>query len=197
MQFLVERIWVLYMLYSIPLLLMLYTLMAGAASMVWAPFGALICALIAWRRGLSPRRCAIAGAVCSALFFLPWVYFAARAMGWSVPKPLVVFSYVLLYLTWWRGPFQFSYIIWSGGRDPYPALWLCAWALITLAMAASLLMTTTPIFDKVNPFRRASRDDGPMRDTLPNPVYLLPFALLWGSVLIVFALMISTRGLAG
>ena len=76
-----------------PLFVMVANEMAALASMVWAPFGALICALIAWRRGLSP----VAGAVYSALFFLPWVYLAARMLGRAVPKPLAVLPYVVLY----------------------------------------------------------------------------------------------------
>ena len=197
MQFLVEMMWIVYMLYSIPLLLTVYTLTLGVAAVMWTPFGALICAIIAWRRKLSQRRSAVAGAVCSALFFLPWVYLAARMLGRTIFKPLVALAYFVLYASWGLGPFRFTYIVWSEGRDPYPALWLCAWVLNALAMAVSLLMMTTPIFDKVNPFRRASRDDAPMRDALPNPVYLLPFAFLWGSILVVFALMTLVRRAAG
>lgn len=193
MQF-IEQIWILY---NIPLLLTVYTLMLGVAALICAPFGALICALIAWRRRLSPWRCAIAGASCSPLFFLPWVYLAARMLGRTIPKPLVALAYFVLYATWGLGPFRFTYVIWSEGRDPYPALWLCAWVLNALAMAVSILMMTTPIFDKVNPFRRASREDGAMRDALPNPIYLLPFASLWGSIIIVFALMTLVRRAAG
>ena len=193
MQF-IEQMWILY---NIPLLLTVYILPLGVAAMIWTPFGALICAIIAWRRRLSPWRSAIAGAACSALFLLPWVYLAARMLGWTISKPLVALAYLVLYATWGLGPFRFTYIVWSEGRDPYPALWLCAWVLNALAMAVSLLMMTTPIFDKVNPFRRASREDGAMRGALPNPVYLLPFASLWGSILVVFALMTLVRRAAG
>ena len=179
------------MLLFIPtLVVMLGVAPAGAISLVWAPFGALICALTARRRGLSRRRYAIAGAVCSALFFLPWVYLAARMLGWAIPKPLVVIFYVVLYAAWLQGPFQLSYDAWAdGGGDPYPsALWLCIWlGNISTMMVSMFLMT--PIAKKINPLRRANRNDVPTRDTLPASVYLLPFALLWGWTAVLVALL--------
>ena len=176
---------------AIPALLLLVVIApAGIVSTLWAPLGALICALIARRRGLSPRRYALAGAAFSALFFLPWVYLVARMLGWVIPKPLVVLSYAILYLMWIQGPFQLSYGAWADGDDLYPnALWLCMWLGNILAMMASVLLMMTPIAKKINPFRRASRDDAPIRDTLPNPVYLLPFALLWGWSAALYALL--------
>ena len=153
---------------------------AGAISMVWAPFGALICALVAWRKGLNWRRCAIAGAVCSALFFLPWAYLVTRMLGWAIPKPLVAIPYVVLYAAWLRGPFQLSYDAWADGDDLYPsALWLCMWLGNASAIIASMLLMT-PIAKRINPLRRANRDGVPIWDTLPNPVYLFPFALFSG-----------------
>ena len=74
---------VIYTLIMTPLLLIFYTGAGGAAATAWAPFGALVCALIAWRRGINLYRCAVAGAAYSALFFLPWVYLAARMLGSS------------------------------------------------------------------------------------------------------------------
>ena len=178
------------MLLFIPtLVVMLGVVPVGAISMVWTPFGALICALIAGRRGLSRRRYAIAGAAHSALFFLPWVYLAARMLGWAIPKPLVVIFYVVLYAAWLQGPFQLSYDAWAGGSDRYPrALWLCVWVGNISTMMVSMLLMT-PIAKKISPLRRANRNDVPMRDTLPDPVYLLPFALLWGWTAVLIALL--------
>ena len=180
----------------LPLQVMVANEMAAIASMIWAPFGAAVCALIAWRRGLSPYRYAVAGAVCSALFFLPWVYLAARMLGWVVPKPLAVLPYVVLYASWLQGPAQFSYDMWDWGIDEaYPdALWLFMWLANMITMIASLLMMT-PI-EKVNPFCRARRD-APLRDALPNPIYLLPFALFWGWTVALFALTILSGNAAG
>ena len=175
-----------------PLLLVLFVAPAGIASMLWAPIGALICALLAWRKGLGARRCALAGAAYSALFFLPWVYLTARMFGKTIPKPPIILAYIALYLAWLLGPTQFCYDIWidgHGGTDTeyYPAAWFWAWLLNMLAMAAApFLMPSTK---RINPFRPDHRDNGPLRDTLPNPVYLLPFALFGISILVVFALM--------
>ena len=163
---------------------------AGAVSLLWAPFGALVCAVLARRRGLSPRRYAVAGAAHSAFFFLPWVYLVARMLGWVIPKPLVAIPYFVLYAAWLQGTFQLSYDLWTGFGGLYPnALWLCMWLGNILTMMASMLLLMTPIAKKISPFRRANRDDVLVRDTLPNPVYLLPFALLWGWTAVLMALL--------
>ena len=178
-----------------PLLVMVANEMAAGASMIWAPFGALICALIAWRRGLNPYRYGVAGAAYSALFFLPWAYLAARMLGWAIPKPLIALPYVVLYASWLQGPAQFSYDTWDWGNDAYPgALWLWVWLANMFTMAASLLLMA-PV-KRINPFYRARRD-APLRDTLPNPVYLLPFALFWGWTVAIIALSALSGGAAG
>ena len=159
---------VLFTLIMTPLLLIAYTIIAGAWAAVWAPFGALACALIAWRRGLSPYRHAVAGAAYSALFFLPWVYLAARMLGWAIPKPLAALPYVVLYGLWAYGPARYSWEIWPD-VEAYRSAWLFAWVANMFTMAASLLLLT-PI-EKLNPFYRARRDT-PLRDALPNPIYL-------------------------
>ena len=172
-----------------PFFMMAFIGIAIIAGLVWAPFGALACALIAWRRGLSPYRYAVAGAAYSALFFLPWVYLAARMLGWAIPKPLTALPYVVLYGLWAYGPARYSYEIWTDVEVYRPA-WLFAWVANMFTMAASLPLLTP--FKRINPFRRARRD-APLRDTLPNPVYLLTFALLWGWT----ALTVLSGGAAG
>ena len=175
---------VLYTLIMTPLLLIFYTGAGGAVATAWAPFGALVCALIAWRRGLNPYRCGVAGAAYSALFFLPWVYLAVRMLGWTIPKPLMALPYVVLYGLWAYGPARYSCEIWMDAEAHRPA-WLFAWLANMFTMVASLLLLTP--FKRINPFYRARRD-APLRDTLPNPVYLLPFALFWGWTVALFAL---------
>lgn len=78
--------------------------------------------------------------------------------------------------------------------EAYRSAWLFAWLANMFTMAAALLLMT-PI-EKVNPFYRARRD-APLRDALPNPVYLLPFALLWVWTVALFALMALSGGAAG
>ena len=185
---------VIYTLIMTPLLLIFYTGAGGAAATAWAPFGALVCALIAWRRGLNPYRCAVAGAAYSALFFLPWVYLAARMLGWAIPKPLTALPYVVLYGLWAYGPARYSYEIWTDVDVVYRPAWLFAWLANMFTMVASLLLMTP--FKRINPFYRARRD-APLRDTLPNPVYLLPFALLWGWTVALFALTVLSGSAEG
>ena len=167
---------------------MLLSLWAVAASVVWAPFGALICALIAWRRGLSPRRYAVAGAAHSVLFFLPWVYLAARMLGVRVPKPLVVLGCAVAYAAWLQGIAQYSFMHWATDDD---YRMLLAW-LFNIGMAiASLALITRVGSWKASRLRShcPAPGDAPSRDAPPHPAYLAPFAGFLCGAAVQFALL--------
>ena len=72
----------------------------AALGLLWVPFGALICALTAKSKEQDIRKYAMAGAVWSILFLVPWFYLWA----WQRNKPLstsaVGSGYVLLYGFW-------------------------------------------------------------------------------------------------
>ena len=67
---------------------------------LWAPFGALICARIARKRGLNVWRYAGVGALYSILLFWPWVYLALRMNDKTLHRGLIVLFYVVVYFTW-------------------------------------------------------------------------------------------------
>ena len=68
--------------------------------LLWAPFAAGICALVARVRGLPLGPYAETGARCSAAFILPWVYFLIRMFNLPVPRFVVGTVYVLVFLVW-------------------------------------------------------------------------------------------------
>lgn len=167
---------------------MLFSWWAVAASVVWAPFGALICALIAWRRGLNPRRYAVAGAAHSVLFFLPWVYLAARMLGVRIPKTLVVLGCAVAYAAWLQGIAQYSFMHWATDDD---YRMLLAW-LFNIGMAiASLALITRVGSWKASRLRSywAPPQDAPSRDAPPHPAYLAPFAGFLCGAAVQFALL--------
>ena len=76
--------------------------------LLWSPFAAVICDQIAYRRRLVEGNYLKAGAIHSALLFLPWVYLIVRMI---IPSPvprvavvigrtLIAIGYILLYLYW-------------------------------------------------------------------------------------------------
>ena len=67
---------------------------------LWAPFAAGICALVARVRALPQGPYAGTGARCSVAFILPWVYFLIRMFNLPVPRFVVGTVYVLVYLVW-------------------------------------------------------------------------------------------------
>ena len=68
--------------------------------LLWAPFAAGICALVARVRALPQGPYAGTGARCSAALILPWVYFLIRMFDIAVPRFVVGTVYVLVYLVW-------------------------------------------------------------------------------------------------
>ena len=68
--------------------------------LLWAPFAAGICALVARVRALPQGPYAGTGARCSVAFILPWVYFLIRMFDIAVPRFVVGTVYVLVYLVW-------------------------------------------------------------------------------------------------
>ena len=75
-------------------------LLLGIAGLLWAPFGAAICAVVARINKQPAGSYAGAGAKHSALFILPWLYQLAQMSGWSMPRFAVGTAYVLLYAVW-------------------------------------------------------------------------------------------------
>ena len=72
---------------------------------VTAPVGALLC-----RSWLSPQddraalRTLVAGAVCWASGFIPWIYLACEIKGRTVPRRTVKTAYTALFVVWLVGP---------------------------------------------------------------------------------------------
>lgn len=164
-----------------PALLMIFTMFGFALGLLWAPFGAVVCALIAKRRGINPLRRAIASVAYSVLLLAPWIYLAARTAGVSIPKPFAALAYVPVYWAWLHGPALYAYDSLDEG-----ILYRCLWALNLLTMLASLLMMA-PI-KRINPFYRGAGNAPPRRDALPNFVFAMPFAWLvgWSAVLLLW-----------
>ena len=69
--------------------------------LVWAPFAALVCGLIARKQGMNAMRYAATGAVYSALLFVPWLWLT-RSMrsGRTLTEVSSTSSYKLLYIAW-------------------------------------------------------------------------------------------------
>ena len=101
-----ELAWSLWIVWGALYVLMaaLFALLLGVA---WAPFGALICAAVAWRRGLDIRRYAAAGAARSAMLILPWLYLLARMSRLPIPKFLWTLEYPCMY--------GIIYVLWTFG----------------------------------------------------------------------------------
>lgn len=78
---------------------------AFGALVITAPVGGLLC-----RSWLSPQddraalRTLVAGAVCWASGFIPWIYLACEIKGRAVPRRTVKTAYTVLFVAWFVGP---------------------------------------------------------------------------------------------
>ena len=72
----------------------------AALGVIWAPYAAILAALLANANRLSPPRYFLAGFALSVLYLLPWVYLMRRMGGGRVPPFPVYVFYVLFYIGW-------------------------------------------------------------------------------------------------
>lgn len=163
--------------------------------LAWAPFGALTCKRIARSRGLNPRRYAIAGAVYSVLFFLPWVYLVMRMRGRSVSVVVIRITYILLYGTWLVLPIWSLYMLGFAlprySEDFIGALTGGIVLMASILMFIGSLVMMSVVSDRAK-YRTVARpsgaDESIQDDVLPHIAYILPFAYLmfWLVALLLF-----------
>ena len=148
----------------------LFALLLGAA---WAPFGALICAAVAWRLGLPSRRYAAAGAARSAMLILPWLYLLARMSRLPIPKFLWTLEYPCMY--------GIIYVLWTFGSILAS---LSSWKIVQTSpisnvFLVSALLSFGALVVSVKMARRANSLGGrvhPARNGLSHPTYARQFA---------------------
>ena len=147
-------------------------LLAGAAT---APFGALICAAVAWRRGLPIRRSAVAGATHSAMLVLPGIYLLARMLGAPIPKFLSVLEHACMYALWIFGPIPFL-ISMRIVHDMVPAI-SAMYLISSLLSSAALAVCVKTALRGV----LINEQDAPMMSWLPRPTLSMQFIyfLVW------------------
>ena len=71
-----------------------------ALCIAFAPFAALICNYIAWRRNLPIVRYALLGALGAACFIIPWIYLIQRMRNKPISLGTANAAYTTLYALW-------------------------------------------------------------------------------------------------
>ena len=140
----------------------------------WAPMAAVVCWMIARRKGLSTRRFAVMGGVFSVLLLFPWVYIVLRMVNLRVPQLLVILFYVTVYASWAINLFwAFQYPDHAVGMERV-AIWI--WALVS---ATGFLASLGWLLIKYEspPSPRATRNPA-WSERMPELRHLIPFMLL-------------------
>ena len=156
------------------------------AGIGFSPLAAAICAVLAWRRGLSVKRYALMGGVYSLMFLAPSIYLIVRLAGRKPPTALIVVAYLVLMALWVAGPLV----------TPTAYLWVAFslpdvsgtdWVImaVTTGMAIAGNVAAMLLGGRWAVGRRPAPGIGP----LPHAGYVVPFALVPVGLLF-FALMV-------
>ena len=184
------------------------------AGLIWAPFGALISARAAHKRGLPVRRYAVAGAALSVLYFAPWLHLVMRMHDRHLPRFVIWCAYFILYVSFWlfgviglglfiltfafadtsadtialydavRSPGDPELEVWQG---PNPTL------LVRGIIIAQLVLNAILWVVSLRKLRRMDRHDQYFHPTydldplLPHSAYILPFVYALAGSALMFA----------
>ena len=142
-------------------------------SLVFAPVGAVICAVIAKHRGLDTGRYVAAGFVYSALLFVPWIYLVAIMLNRRLSPIDVALGYLAVYATWIMTSITFGALL--SGLLPGQGRPLS----IDLGIILLLVNIATLVFSVVRLFSesRWSRIDPQDFEPFESMRYLAPFIL--------------------
>ena len=127
--------------------------------LVWMPFGAFIYAMEGKKKGQSPIRYAVSGAICSLLFYIPWLYVKKWIENKPVPHKNIIWAYAFLYLVWLFGPTPVWLVLFLSSSDTSGAFILLPLAFV--ALTSIILM-------------RARKQSGVSNGYFPRFPYLLP-----------------------
>ena len=94
----------------------------GAVGIVWAPFGALICARIADTNTMNWRTRAVVAALYSASGFVPWLLLFTRMQGKDIYPPVIILGYGTLFAAWLLG-LAILFFVFIEGSTPIWVLW--------------------------------------------------------------------------
>ena len=166
--------------------LLLIELSVAGACLLWVPFGALISRRLARARELPVRRYAVAGAIYSATFFLPWLYLVIRMRNRTIWNPAIWFVYFVVFAAWLLGPIavtveQTDIAVKYSGGFPFRSLLFVGGALaMSIAWCSSLFLLVSNVWRARG--RAANLDASKPSDSLIGGVYISPFALFFVSM---------------
>ena len=179
-----------------------------AAGILWSPFGGMICARMARRRGLPAGRYARAAWSYSAQFLIPWIYLVAVLRGNPTNRETSRIDYIFIYTLWavvalgTFGVFVGAFLHVDGDYGPFGDLAQngtgnMSTHIFALLIAFAPIPANVFLFQKtLRDLRRKRREDcgnaqnpqTPPNYDLPHKAYTRPFSMtLLGSALTCFS----------
>ena len=174
-------------------------LLLAPLGLLWAPFAAGICGLIAHVRKQDRGAYAAAGAKSSALLLLPFFHVLARSLGASLPVVVVRGTFGVLYATWalWIVSEVFAFVstVW---KVTEPGDTFAGIGVVFMIMLFLLIVPVHVLLWIVSVWLLKTRRTSP-EEVLTGPETLMPDSVyIWSIVwLFVGALMFSFYLIAG
>ena len=176
------------------------------AGIIWSPIAALICGIMARRRGLPATKYAIAACSYSAQFLIPWTYLITvlhgNPTGWETSRR----DYILIYALWAGVALgTFGALVDVASRADFAYYRQAGYVSLESRLAALLIAFAANIFlfqKTLRDLRRKRHEDrqaaekpqnpraryAPPTYALPDKAYTRPFSMaLLGSSLIALA----------
>lgn len=169
-----------------------------ALCIAFAPFAALVCNYIAWRRNLPIVRYALLGALGAACFIMPWIHLIQRMRNKPISLGTANAAYITLYALWFfvllgnllHAIYLDNYSIpwWIPDIELYIpmltglAMWAATWVLLARRGVFSRDTNTLPPseiahWSRTAPFAGASA-------TIVVITYAWPTAYIWPDIIL-------------
>ena len=163
------------------------------AGLIWMPFAAATCAVVARRKGFDVKAYSVAGAVYSVLFVIPWIYLVLRMHGISVSRRVMHSIYVVMYVYVWMLGLMVLNVIMVFDSD---------WRGVGILLLLVNMITWIVSADMVQRRNRYDREqealivrrhnveyENEMKQTsLPHFVYIIPFAVVLAWMLVFYSI---------
>ena len=163
----------------IPLLMEFYMTRFVVLCVAWAPFAALICAIISKKNGLSVWRFSLAGAILSVFLLLPWLYLIMRMSGKQIPRFIYVLSYLAVYCIWWMSSIApLCFFFYFESTDLESTDLESSGFAFRLMFITGLITWMVSLFNLISMPLPGSLSDNHIRfASVQQTVYIAPFAL--------------------
>lgn len=175
----------------VPFCVTIYLGASAAFGLLFSPIAAFDCGRAAGSRGLGARKYAVAGAVYSVLFLLPWIYLRSQLRNKPLTDCTIAGGYALIYGLWVLGPVTSVIGMVTAGNESNRYIDLSIVLLVMVAVVAVSLLHQIVSYAAIRPTRIRNSDVG-SKSLIPSLANIMPFVYTYITLLVY--LLVIVRG---